>query len=111
MLPCAIRRRSASGAMSTSSTWSARRTTSSGTVSRCATPVISCTTSLSDSGCWMFTFEITVIPASRISWMSCHRLLFREPGMLVCASSSISTTCGRRAITASTSSSVKAEPR
>ncbi len=40
MLPCAIRRRSASGVMSTSSTCSAARTTSSGTVSRCGTPVI-----------------------------------------------------------------------
>ena len=40
MLPCAIRRRSASGEMSTSSIWSAARTTSSGTVSRCGTPVI-----------------------------------------------------------------------
>ena len=40
MLPWAMRRRSASGAMSTSSIWSAARTTSSGTVSRCLTPVI-----------------------------------------------------------------------
>jgi len=59
----------------------------------------------------MFTFEITVMPASRISSMSCHRLAFREPGMLVCASSSISATWGWRAITASTSSSVNAAPR
>ena len=42
MLPCAIRRRSASGAMSTISIWSARRTTSSGIVSRCSTPLIRC---------------------------------------------------------------------
>ena len=41
--------------MSTSSTWSAARTTASGTVSRCGTPVIFSTTSLSDSRCWTLT--------------------------------------------------------
>jgi hypothetical protein len=92
--------------MSTSSTWSARRTTSSGTVSRCGTPVIWRTTSLTDSRCWMFTVETTSIPASRISSMSSQRLAWREPGTFVCASSSISTDFGRRAMTAATSSSV-----
>ena len=64
MLPCAIRRRSASGVMSTSSTCSAARTTESGTVSRCGTPVIASTTSLSDSRCWTLTVLITSMPAS-----------------------------------------------
>ncbi len=111
MFPWAIRRRSASGAMSTTSTWSALRTTSSGTVSRCGTPVIWWTTSLSDSRCWMLTVETTSIPASRISSMSCQRLAFFEPGTLVCASSSISASLGLRAMTAPASSSVKAVPR
>ena len=64
MLPCAIRRRSASGVMSTSCTCSAARTTESGTVSRCGTPVIVSTTSLSDSRCWTLTVLSTSIPAS-----------------------------------------------
>ena len=93
--------------MSTSSTWSARRTTSSGTVSRCGTPVICSTTSLSDSRCWMLTVEMTSMPASSSSSMSCQRLALREPGTLVWASSSTSATSGLRARTASTSISVK----
>ncbi len=109
MLPCAIRRRSASGVMSTSSTCSARRTTSSGTVSRCGTPVICSTTSLSDSRCWMLTVVRTVMPASSSSSMSCQRLALREPGTLVWASSSTSTTSGARARTASRSISVKVD--
>ena len=67
MLPCAIRRRSASGVMSTSSICSAARTIASGTVSRCGTPVIACTTSLSDSRCWTLTVEMTSMPASSSS--------------------------------------------
>ncbi len=74
MFPCAIRRRSASGVMSTSSTWSAARTMASGTVSRCGTPVIFCTTSFSDSRCWMLTVEMTSMPAASISWISSQRL-------------------------------------
>ena len=49
------------------------RTTASGTVSRCLTPVICSTTSLSDSRCWMLTVEMTSIPASRSSSTSCQR--------------------------------------
>src|SRR6478736_4090440 len=62
MLPCAIRRRRASGDMSTSWIWSAVRTTSSGTVSRCTIPVIRSTSSLSDSRCWMLTVVMTSPP-------------------------------------------------
>jgi len=57
--------------MSTSSTWSAALTTASGTVSRCPTPVIFATTSLSDSRCWMFNVEVTSMPTSSSSSMSC----------------------------------------
>ena len=67
MFPCAIRRRSASAVMSTSSTWSAARTTASGTVSRCTTPVICSTTSVTDSRCCTLTAEITSMPASSSS--------------------------------------------
>ena len=108
MFPCAIRRRSASGVMSTISTWSAARTIASGTVSRCGTPVIFSTTSLRDSRCWMLTAEITSIPASSSSSMSCQRFSLREPGTLVCANSSTRAISGRRASTASRSISSKA---
>src|SRR5712691_6228638 len=111
MLPWAIRRRSASGVMSTSSSWSAARTTASGTVSRCLTPVICSTTSLSDSRCWMLTVEITSMPASSSSSMSWHRFALREPGTLVWASSSTSTRRGCRARMASTSISSNVAPR
>ena len=74
-----MRRRSASGVMSTSSTWSAARTTSSGIVSRWTMPVMRSTTSLIDSRCWMLT-EITVMPASRSSLTSCQRLALRIRG-------------------------------
>ena len=80
--------------MSTSSTWSASRTTGSGTVSFCSTPVICSTTSLSDSRCWRLIVEITLIPASSSSSTSCHRLACFEPGTLEWASSSTSTSCG-----------------
>src|ERR1019366_2600517 len=50
------------------------------TVSRCGTPVIFSTTSLSDSRCWMLTVEITSMPASSISSTSCQRFALREPG-------------------------------
>jgi hypothetical protein len=83
----------------------------SGTVSRCGTPVIFCTTSLIDSKCWMLTAEITSMPASSNSSMSCQRFSLRLPGTLVWASSSTSATSGRRARTASTSISVKVAPR
>ena len=90
---------------------SARRTTSSGIVSRCLTPVICSTTSLSDSRCWMLSVEMTLMPASSSSSTSCQRFSLREPGTFVCASSSTSATCGRRASTASTSISSNVAPR
>ena len=83
------------GDMSTSSIWSARRTTSSGTVSRWTMPVIDSTTSLSDSRCWMLTVEMTSMPASSSSSMSCQRFSWRDAGLaLVCASSSTSADRG-----------------
>ena len=66
--------------MSTSSIWSAERTTSSGTVSCWRMPVIDSTTSLSDSRCWMFTVVITSMPASSSSSTSCQRLALRRAG-------------------------------
>ena len=111
MLPWAIRRRIASGAMSTSSIWSARRTTASGIVSCCLTPVICSTTSLTDSRCWMFSVEMTVMPASSSSSTSCQRFSCGEPGTFVWASSSTSATAGRRARIASTSISSNVVPR
>ena len=42
----------------------------------------------------MFTVEITSIPASSSSSTSCQRFSLREPGTLVCASSSTSATVG-----------------
>ena len=111
MLPCAIRRRSASGVMSTSSTSSAARTMASGTVSRCGTPVIFWTTSFSDSRCWMLTVEMTSMPAASSSCTSCQRLALREPGTLVCANSSTRAISGRRASTASRSISSNSVPR
>ncbi len=80
--------------MSTSSICSARRTTSSGTVSRWRTPVIRSTTSLSDSRCCTFTVVSTSMPASSSSSTSCQRLALREPGALVWASSSTSADLG-----------------
>ncbi len=97
--------------MSTSSSWSAARTTASGTVSRCVTPVMRSITSFNDSRCWMFTVEITSMPASSNSSMSCQRLALPLPGALVCASSSTRTTAGLRASTASTSISSSVVPR
>src|SRR6266567_1153990 len=97
MFPWAMRRRSASGVMSTSSTCSAARTIASGIVSCCLTPVIRSTTSFTDSRCCMLSVEMTSMPASRTSATSCHRFSFRDPGTFVCAISSISATCGFRA--------------
>ena len=94
MFPWAMRRRSASGVESTSSICSAARTTASGMVSCCRIPVMPSTTSLSDSRCWMFTVEMTSIPASSSSSTSSHRLWFREPGTFVWASSSTRATSG-----------------
>ncbi len=60
-------------------------------------------TSLSDSRCWMLSVEITSMPASSSCSTSCQRFSLREPGALVWAYSSTSTTSGRRARMASTS--------
>ena len=84
---------------------------SSGTVSRWVVPVMRETTSFSDSRCWMFTVEITSIPASSSCSTSCQRFSFFEPGALVCAYSSTRTTSGRRARTASRSISCSTAPR
>ena len=60
----------------------------------------------------MLTVLTTAMPASNSSRTSCHRFSWRpEPGTLVWASSSTSTTSGRRASTASVSISSKAAPR
>jgi hypothetical protein len=97
--------------MSTSWIWSAVRTTSSGTVSRCRTPVIRSISSLSDSRCWMLTVVITSMPAARITSTSSARFSRVLPGTLLCASSSTHTTAGLRASTASVSISVNSAPR
>ena len=99
------------GVRSTSTTSSASSRTASGTVSRTRTPVISYTMSLRLSKCWTLTVEMTLMPASRISSTLCQRFSCRVPGTLVCASSSTSTHSGRRAITASVSSSSNTVPR
>ena len=90
--------------MSTSSICSARRTTSSGTVSCWRTPVIRSTTSLSD---------LQVLHVHRGQHVDARRRAAPrrpasasrcgDPGALVCASSSTSTTSGVRASTASRS--------
>ena len=82
---------------------SACRTTASGIVSRCLTPVMRSTTSLSDSRCWMLSVEMTSMPAASSSSTSCQRFALREPGTLVWASSSTSACAGLRARMASTS--------
>ena len=89
-----------------------RRTTQSGTRSRTPTPVIRSTASASDSMCWMLTVVMTAMPASRISSTSSQRFSWRpEPGTLVWASSSMRTTSGWRARTASRSISSQVESR
>ncbi len=97
--------------MSTISIWSAARTTESGMVSCCLMPVICSTTSFMDSRCWTFTVVMTSMPAARSSSTSSQRFPLRDPGTLVCASSSTNATAGRRAMMASTSISVKSAPR
>ena len=76
----------------------------SGIVSRCFTPVMRSTTSLTDSRCWMLSVEITSMPGvEQLLDVLPALLVAPSPGTLVCASSSTSTTSGRRASTASTS--------
>ncbi len=86
-------------------------TTQSGTVSRTVTPSVSWMTSLSDSRCWTLTAEMTLIPSSSNATTSSHRLPRPAPGTFVWASSSTIATCGRRAMTASTSISSSTTPR
>ncbi len=51
------------------------------------------------------------MPASSSSWTSCQRFRWREPGTFEWASSSTSTSCGRRASAASRSNSASSRPR
>ena len=62
-----------------------------------ADPVSSKIASLRLSRCWTLTVEMTSMPASSTSSMSCQRFSFRIPGAFVCASSSISASSGARA--------------
>ncbi len=64
-----------------------------------------------DSMCWMFSVEMTSIPASRRSSTSCQRFWCREPGAFVCASSSTSAISGARASAPSRSISSRTTPR
>ena len=77
MLPCSMRRRSCSGEESTSSIWSALRTTQSGTRSRTCAPVMCSTASAMLSRCWMLTVVMTSMPASSSSRTSCQRFRCR----------------------------------
>ena len=62
--------------------------------------------------CWMFTVVMTAMPESRISSTSSQRFSCRpDPGTFVWANSSIRTTSGLRAMTASTSISSQTEFR
>ena len=70
----------ASGEESTSSIWSALRTTQSGTRSWTWAPVICSTASAMLSRCWMLTVVITSMPASRISRTSSQRLRVARSG-------------------------------
>src|ERR1039458_6205170 len=110
MSPRSMRCASASGVRSLSTISSARSSTQSGTVSRTVMPVRLCTLGVMLSTCWMFSVESTSISASRSCSTSWKRLACRLPSMLVCASSSISTTSGLRARIASTSISSNSVP-
>src|SRR6266508_2364933 len=59
--------------MSTSSTWSARSSTQSGTVSCCRMPVILATRSFKLARCWTLTVVMTAMPSARTSSTSSHR--------------------------------------
>ncbi len=72
--PAARRSRKDCGARSTTSIWSAARTTASGTVSRWVTPVIFSTTALRESMCCTFTVVMTSMPASSSFSTSFQRL-------------------------------------
>ena len=79
--------------------------TLSGSVSRTRTPVMRAMASFWLSRCWTFSVAQTSMPASSSSSTSSQRLWCRLPGTLVCASSSISSSFGRRARAASRSNS------
>ena len=96
--------------MSISSTSSAASSTRSGRRSRTGAPVMLSTMSATLSRCCTFIVEMTSIPASRRASTSCQRFSRAEPGALVWASSSTSTTWGRRAMTASVSISSTVVP-
>ena len=72
-LPWAMRRRMASGEMSTSSIWSVRARNSSGTVFSGARPTMSSTGSVSEPMCCTVTVVITSMPASSSASTSCQR--------------------------------------
>ena len=76
-------------------TSSASSKTRSGIRSRTSIPDISCTSSFRLSICWIFTADMTLIPASSNSMTSCHRFSLRLPSTLVWASSSTMTNSGR----------------
>jgi len=98
--PCAKRRRNASGAMSTSSTWSAPTSTWSGTARGGRLPVSRSTTAPRDATVSMSAVASTSMPAASRGATSSQRR--RSPsGRLGWCRSSIRTTSGRRRITAS----------
>lgn len=82
----------------------------SGTVSRTVMPTMPPTTSFRLSRCCTLIVVQTSMPASSNSCTSCQRLGWREPGALLCASSSSSSTRGRRASAASRSNSRSVRP-
>ena len=86
---------------------SASSNTLSGTVSRTCTRVIFCRMSLSPSRCWMLSVVHTSMPAASSSSVSCQRLGWRLPGMLLWASSSRSSSRGLRASALSRSNSLR----
>ena len=61
--------------------------------------------------CWMFTVEITSIPAASSCWTSSQRFSCAEPGALVWASSSTRAMSGARSSTAATSISSSSTSR
>ncbi|MCY1531646.1 hypothetical protein D9M68_668770 [compost metagenome] len=110
-LPAASRAVSSSGVTSTSTTSSASSSTVSGTVSCTRTPVMAPTVPLRLSRCCTLSADHTSMPAASSSCTSCQRLAWREPGALVWASSSTSSTAGLRARAASRSNSASVRPR
>ncbi len=104
-LPSLRRWRRSSGGKSTKTTSLASSNIWSGTVSRTRIPVTPPTTSFRLSKCCTLTVVSTSMPASNSSSTSCQRLGWREPLALLCASSSMRISAGRRASAASKSNS------